>query len=346
MGQLLSHPIEDKSLLTVPLSTLTYSVGAMQGYRMSMEDAHEVKVNEDESLAVFGVFDGHGGKEIAQIVSEKLTQAVFSRLNQEISRGRDEEGGGSPLSRYIRVIKDSFFYIDRTLPAGEGAHCGTTALVATVIDKKYIVLANTGDSRGIMSLNGGSCKTLSFDHKPSNMGERVRIENSGGYVVNGRVNEILALSRAFGDFKFKIPFMELSDSHNKYVEKNKQYFKNDLVHLPPELLQVTSEPEVLVYDLSALTAPEFLVLACDGIWDCYRNDQLIKVIRDKLALDWSLEHITEFILNDCISMASNITGIGFDNMTLIIVALHSSEGDIDDWYRKMKAKILAEKKVH
>ena len=140
--------------------------------------------------------------------------------------------------------------------------------------------------------------------------------------------------------------MELSDSHNKYVEKNKQYFKNDLVHLPPELLQVTSEPEVLVYDLSALTAPEFLVLACDGIWDCYRNDQLIKVIRDKLALDWSLEHITEFILNDCISMASNITGIGFDNMTLIIVALHSSEGDIDDWYRKMKAKILAEKKVH
>lgn len=43
-------------------------------------------------------------------------------------------------------------------------------------------------------------------------------------------------------------------------------------------------------------------------------------------------------------MANNYTGIGFDNMTLIIVAIHKEEGEtIDKWYEKMISKILKEK---
>lgn len=339
MGQLLSHPIEEKTIDVHNLSSLSYCIGSMQGYRTSMEDAHSVKVNEDETLGIFAVFDGHGGKEVADIVSDVLPTTLFEQLNKLVKLPETK------LKDYMNCIRDSFFKIDHDLPEHESAHCGTTAIVAVVIEKKYIIVANTGDSRAILSLNGGSCKTLSFDHKPSNMGERVRIENSGGYVINGRVNEILALSRAFGDFKFKVPFIELDNCHNKYAAQNKQYFKHDLIHLPPELFQVSCEPDLLVYDIKQLNQPEFVVLACDGIWDCYRNEQLISVIRDKLALDWTLEHITEFILNDCISMASNITGIGFDNMTLIIIAIYDTTTSIDEWYTMMKDRILKEKKI-
>lgn len=363
MGQLMSHPIEDKTVASHSHETLTYSIGSMQGYRMSMEDAHCVKIDEQERVGVFGVFDGHGGKDCADVVSERLPLLVFKKmlglLDEQtggLSNGKDADGtihdskvdnkvdnnghGGSAVTasvgslrlRAVQLILNSFFQVDHELEAYHDAtNCGTTAIVATILAGKYVVVANTGDSRCIMSVNGAA-KTLSFDHKPSTMGERVRIENSGGYVVCGRVNEVLALLRAFGDFKFKAPYVD-GDTNDTYV-RNKKYWKNGMVNLPPELFLVLVEPDILVYDLSKLSAPEFMVLACDGIWDCYTNDQLLGAIRSKLAAHWNLNHITEFILNECIAMASSATGIGFDNMTLVIVALHPNE-TIDEWYHRM-----------
>ena len=71
----------------------------------------------------------------------------------------------------------------------------------------------------------------------------------------------------------------------------------------------------------------------------FQNGQLVKLIRDKLSLGWRLNKIVEYILNDSLTMANNYTGIGFDNMTLIIVAIHKKEGEtMDDWYESMKEK--------
>ncbi|PSK41513.1 hypothetical protein C7M61_001196 [Candidozyma pseudohaemuli] len=332
MGQLLSHPVEEKSIDFREHSTISYAIGSMQGYRMTMEDAHDVRVSDDENLAVFGVFDGHGGKEIAEILKGKLVATIFRRLSATIKKNKDTE-----LLTYIRLIKDCFFQVDAELPESDAANCGSTAIITTIIAKKYVIVANTGDSRSILSLKGGFLKNLSFDHKPSTMGERVRIENSGGYVINGRVNEVLALSRAFGDFNFKLPLLSLnpSERHNAYLEQNRKLIKDNLVALPPELYQVSVEPDVLVYDLKFLSEPEFIVLACDGIWDCYTNDQLIRLIRKRLRDGWNLQHISEYVLNDCISMANNITGIGFDNMTLMIVALHTN-GSLEQWGQQFK----------
>ena len=49
----------------------------------------------------------------------------------------------------------------------------------------------------------GTAKDLSQDHKPDLPKELQRIEKSGNYVTEGRVNGRLALSRALGDFEFK-----------------------------------------------------------------------------------------------------------------------------------------------
>lgn len=334
MGQLLSHPVEEKSIEFREHSSISYCIGSMQGYRMTMEDAHDVRVSDDEKLAVYGVFDGHGGKEIAEILRDKLVALIFKTLQTCIKQNANTE-----LLTYIRLIKDCFFKVDAGLPESLAANCGSTAIITTVIAGKYVIVANTGDSRSILSLQGGCLKNLSFDHKPSTMGERVRIENSGGYVINGRVNEILALSRAFGDFNFKLPYLSLNPTgqHNAYLEQNRSIIKNNVIELPPELYQVSVEPDVLVYDLSCQSEPEFIVLACDGIWDCYTNDALIQVIRKRLRDGWTLQHITEFVLNDCISMANNITGIGFDNMTIMIVALHSN-ASLEQWTEQFRKK--------
>ena len=65
-----------------------------------------------------------------------------------------------------------------------------------------IYCANAGDSRTVMCEKGNAVD-LSKDHKPELPEERSRIIKAGGEVVDGRVNGMLALSRAFGDFDYK-----------------------------------------------------------------------------------------------------------------------------------------------
>lgn len=329
MGQLLSHPVEDKTIDYKTHLTLSYCVGTMQGYRMTMEDAHDLKINEDESLAVFAVFDGHGGTQCLEYLAEVLPRRIFKRFNEK----------SMTVAGCNSTMKDAFFEVDLELAQQLNfVNCGSTGIVVAIVKERFIMVANTGDSRCILSVNGRA-KTMSFDHKPILMNERIRIENSNGYVMNSRINEILALSRAFGDFKFKMPY--LRSSKNKYILENKRrntlpQSKQQLVHIPPELFQVTVEPDVLVYDLASeyTVQPDFVCLACDGIWDCYSNDKLVTTVREMLRNGWKLHKIVEFVLHDCLTMANNITGIGFDNMTLIIVAVHPTE-TIDQWYERM-----------
>ena len=63
-------------------------------------------------------------------------------------------------------------------------------------------MANAGDSRTILSVNG-DCVEMSEDHKPDNEKEKARITKAGGFVSDGRINGNLNLSRAIGDMEYK-----------------------------------------------------------------------------------------------------------------------------------------------
>ena len=78
---------------------------------------------------------------------------------------------------------------------------GTTACVVLVTDKE-IYCSNSGDSRAVLCRNGEAIE-LSHDHKPQNHEEVRRIEASGHFVDDDRVDGNLALSRAIGDFQYK-----------------------------------------------------------------------------------------------------------------------------------------------
>lgn len=59
---------------------------------------------------------------------------------------------------------------------------GSCAIVMLVMDE-HIWIANTGDSRAVMSShNGTSFSSLTEDHKPSEEAERIRIAKAGGEV--------------------------------------------------------------------------------------------------------------------------------------------------------------------
>ena len=52
----------------------------MQGWRTSMEDAH-LTHQIDSETSIFGVFDGHGGKEVAIYVAKNFVNEIKANLN-------------------------------------------------------------------------------------------------------------------------------------------------------------------------------------------------------------------------------------------------------------------------
>ena len=59
---------------------------------------------------------------------------------------------------------------------------GSCAIVTLIVEKR-IFIVNVGDSRAIMSSDGGNyCVNLSLDHKPNDDIEQKRILSNGGRV--------------------------------------------------------------------------------------------------------------------------------------------------------------------
>ena len=79
---------------------------------------------------------------------------------------------------------------------------GCTACLV-LITKTELYCANSGDSRAILVTKKGSVIELSHDHKPDKEGELRRIRAAGGFVEDGRVQGVIAVSRAIGDWEYK-----------------------------------------------------------------------------------------------------------------------------------------------
>lgn len=66
----------------------------------------------------------------------------------------------------------------------------------------HIYCANAGDARGVLCEKGKSLD-LSKDHKPDLPQERSRVIAAGHHVEEGRVDGVIAISRALGDWEYK-----------------------------------------------------------------------------------------------------------------------------------------------
>ena len=86
MGEFLSVPIRDKVTEEGENSTVKYASCGMQGWRKSMEDAHVTSLDVVEGeVSVFGVFDGHGGCEVARFVENHLVDEL--KKNESFKKG-------------------------------------------------------------------------------------------------------------------------------------------------------------------------------------------------------------------------------------------------------------------
>ena len=96
--------------------------------------------------------------------------------------------------------------------------------------RRVLYCANAGDARGVLC-RAGKAVRLTYDHKGSDKQEAKRIMDAGGFVMSGRVNGVLNVTRSLGDSSMK-----------------------EFVVGSP----YTTETELSEQD-------EFLILACDGV---------------------------------------------------------------------------------
>merc|ERR1712161_93848 len=69
---------------------------------------------------------------------------------------------------------------------------------------------------------------------------------------------------------------------------------------------------------------EFLLLGCDGIWDCLTNEQAVNFVKARIDTQTPIE-IGAAMLDEIVSDDPRITqGIGGDNMTIMIIDFQSA----------------------
>ncbi|XP_050685244.1 protein phosphatase 1B [Leptidea sinapis] len=282
MGAFLNKPETKKYNESGEGNGLRYGVASMQGWRVEMEDAHHAQLTLNGTLSdwsYFAVFDGHAGARVSAHCADNLLECI---LQTEEFR-RDD---------IVEAIRAGFLDLDkkmRELPElcnGE-EKSGSTAVCAFV-SPKQIYIANCGDSRAVLARNGAPI-FATRDHKPELPSEKSRIVQAGGTVMIQRVNGSLAVSRALGDYEYK-----------KVLDRG-----------PCEQL-VSPEPEVSVHERLE-TEDEFLVLACDGVWDVMSNEALCAYVHSLLQLTDDLVAVTNQVIDTCLYKGSK------DNMSIVLV---------------------------
>lgn len=319
MGQILTTPVtaKDSGDGAAPAKGLRWGYSCMQGWRVSMEDAHFALASLPgegwQDVAAFAVMDGHGGKEVAQFCEEQLPSHICKGPRHDprsalvdAFHAMDEMLGDETSPPWAASPRWSSTSSDQANPHWVGC----TAVV-TLVRPEAIIVANAGDSRAVLSRRRRAL-ALSEDHKPNMPTELERIQRAGGTVerqqvgpnVQYRVCGNLNLSRSIGDLKYK-----------------------RASHLPPEEQMICATPDVLCFGREA--GDEFMIVACDGIWDCMTNQQAVDFVHKRLAYfvqnGLPLSGIMEDMLDACVSPdLAQTNGIGGDNMTALLVVFDSS----------------------
>ena len=331
MGDFLSAPIKTKDSEDGENNYIRYGSSAMQGWRYRMEDAHIHTLN-NKNYDLFGVFDGHGGKEVSQFVKLHFLQEFMNNQNTKLEnisdslvetflkmdelmqtqKGKEElkelyeksKNEDEEQDKRLNKKKDIYQYFD---PKGEntdiiGNITGCTACVAVLDQKnKKIYFANAGDSRAVICKNGIGYQ-MSHDHKPDSAKEKNRIYKSGGWVSEGRIKGNLNLSRSLGDFEYKL--------NNDISAKDQM---------------ITAYPEINIEKID--DSVDFIIIGCDGIWDCLTPQEACDIISHSLydektrqPLPGKISAVIEKMMDNIISDdINNENGIGCDNMSCIVI---------------------------
>ncbi|KAF7662438.1 hypothetical protein LDENG_00234760 [Lucifuga dentata] len=322
MGAFLDKPKTEKYNSHGEGNGLRYGLSSMQGWRVEMEDAHTAVMGLPApgmtDWSFFAVYDGHAGSRVANYCSNHLLDHIIGASlgtggTQGSQTGSDSSTSDppAPVPPTVEAVKagirTGFLRIDEHMRSFSDLRngmdrSGSTA-VGILLSPDHLFFINCGDSRAVLYRNSHVCFST-LDHKPCNPREKERIQNAGGSVMIQRVNGSLAVSRALGDYDYKCV-----DGKGPTEQ---------LVSPEPEVFEMVRAPE----------QDQFVVLACDGIWDVMSNEELCEFVRSRLEVSNDLERVCNEVIDTCLHKGSR------DNMSVVLVCLPSAPKVSEEAVRK------------
>ncbi|CAK0783808.1 hypothetical protein CVIRNUC_007008 [Coccomyxa viridis] len=276
---------------------------ATQGTRQAMEDAHVAVLDlrshpgfpssaDTLARAFFGVFDGHSGENAARFAEQHLLPNLLSQ----------ETFLTAPAEALVDAFKrtDADFYGAVHREEDPERDAGTTALAALVAGDSLLV-ANAGDCRAVICRRGRAVD-LSRDHNAEY--EAARVEAAGGYFLDEFLCGQLGVTRALGNFTPDIIALKQPSDRLKYRTSSDGQpltFGGPLI----------AEPEVQTYTLTS--EDEFLVLACDGLWDVMSSQRCMELARSHLRDNNDPQLCAEYLVQASLDMSS------VDNVTAMVI---------------------------
>jgi len=208
------------------------------GSRSGMEDTHSIlgEFGGVPNRDLFLLFDGHSGSLVSDYANVHFPVLLAKKL-----KSKDPE----------TALRETFLELNADILEKQIKGGCTATAVLVLEDKAYV--AHVGDSRAAIIHPDGKLERLTVDHRPDNEAEAAAVKSRGGFVFKlgggvGRVNGVLAITRAMGDRDLK-----------------------DVITAEPDIRQLPG-------DLFNKEDPATLIVACDGMWDVLTDDYVAEVV--------------------------------------------------------------------
>ena len=238
------------------------------------------KIKSWPKISYFAIFDGHGGEECSEFLKNNYLNYLIENKNFPFDIKIS-------MIETCQKIEEDFFKQKCSYNLEESDKSGSCALIAVIFDNK-IYIAKIGDSRAIMSMNGGvKIKQLTTDHKPENIKEYERAIKNGSKIYlddNDEVDRDIS----------KLNFVKDKADLEKKIEIKQKNTEEKIFRVYPSDLAVMrtigdikakkkefgalpgtviNTPDIFVYDLNG--SVDFIVMGCDGIFDDLSNQEII-----------------------------------------------------------------------
>ena len=276
--------------------------------------------NEIQRDFFLGVYDGHGGHRVAEILSTDLHQYFKESLK-------------SSECTVKNAMLNAFQQIENNVLSRK-CDGGSTAIAAYITSDK-LCLANVGDCRAILECDG--CVGLATqDHTIERADElervlaakatifrHVSIQNDTQKVVkeyDWRVNGV-NMTRVIGnrDLKgslrcaFSVSGRWLPNDCTAVLELYPNNQRVDELEITPKKGQLIADPEYT--EITLTEKNRWLILATDGFTDFVSNEEAVQLVVHYSQNGQSLDQITQQLVQHAIQKGSQ------DNVTVMIFDL-------------------------
>jgi serine/threonine protein phosphatase PrpC len=218
------------------------AAGTRHGERKYQED-RAVTRRLDNGDVVLAILDGHGGDMVADFVQGRLL-TMDSPISAAAAPAADVAASPAAAAEW-------WLELDRQCCQHDSSSGTTLCAVRVSADRRRLCFFNIGDSRAalirvaaVADGGGGGGSSIVFrttDHcvEEGNQLEQAGVVDRGGFIRNGRVNGVIAVTRSLGDVSLKPALSALPDVHDIEIGVDDDGGNNNY----------------------------FLIVASDGFWD-------------------------------------------------------------------------------